>query len=251
MQLLKQTRQYQSELAGYCRTGILQQIPGIHTGNVVQYRKLVMNVVDDILQNAYPLTYDLLTGAEWDALVAKFFAGHSCKSPQVWYMPKELIGYMVDTDHALLKQYPMLLNLLQFEWLETEMFMMQDIPVPLTRNGDLLFSKLVLNPEHRLMVLEYPVHRKKPSDIRPEDQQAYYLAAHRDEEGQVVFTELSPALLRAVEHLQERAISIQELYQLIEQDFGIQLTETDHLAIIQFIQQAYAEELIKGFAPVT
>jgi hypothetical protein len=247
MQLLKQTRQYQSELAGYCRTGILQQIPGIHTGNVVHYRKLVMNVVDDILQNAYPLTYDLLTRAEWNALVADFFAGHSCKSPQVWYMPKELIAYLVDTDHALLKQYPILHNLLHFEWMETAIFMMQDIPVPYTRNGDLLFSKLVLNPEHRLLVLDYPVHRKKPSAIRPEDLQPYYLAAHRDEEGQVVFTELSPPLVRVIEHLQERALSVKELYQLIEQDFSIQLAEADHMAIIQFIQQAYQEGLIKGF----
>lgn len=247
MQLLKQTRQYQSELAGYCRTGILQQIPGIHTGNVVHYRKLVMNVVDDMLQNAYPLTYDLLTRAEWNALVADFFAGHSCKSPQVWHMPKELIEYMVDTDHVLLKQYPILHNLLQFEWMETAIFMMQDMPVQHTRNGDLLFSKLVLNPEHRLMQLDYPVHRKKPSAIVPEDQQLYYLAAHRDEEGQVVFTELSPPLVRVIEHLQKQALSVKELYQLIEEDFGIQLAEADQLAIIQFLQQAYREGLIKGF----
>lgn len=249
MQLLKQTRQYQSDLAGYCRTGILQHIPGIHTSNVVHYRKLVMNVVDDILQNAYPLTYDLLSETEWNSLVADFFSEHSCKSPQVWYMPKELMEYMIDTDHALLKQYPLLCNLLQFEWMETAMFMMQDIPVVHTRNGDLLFSKLVLNPEHRLMALDYPVHRKNPSAIKPEDQQPYYLAAHRDEEGQIIFTELSPALVRVIEHLQERAASIQELYQLIEQDFGIQLAEADHLAIIHFLQQAYREGLIKGFTP--
>lgn len=249
MQLLNQTRQYQSYLAGYCRTGILQDIPGIHNGNVVHYRKLVMNVVDDMLQNAYPLTHDLLQEAEWDSLVADFFAGHSCKSPQVWYMPKELMEFLVDTDHALLKQYPMLRNLLQFEWMETAMFMMQDIPVVYTRNGDLLFSKLVLNPEHRLTALDYPVHRKKASEMGPEDQQPYYLAVHRDEAGQIIFTELSPALVRVIEHLQERAVSIQELYQLIEQDWGIQLEETDHLAIIHFLEQAYQEGLIKGFMP--
>lgn len=60
MQLLNHTHQHQSALAAYCRTGELPDIPGVVMENVPQYRRLVYNVIDDMLQNAYPLTYEYL-----------------------------------------------------------------------------------------------------------------------------------------------------------------------------------------------
>ena len=69
MQLLETTRQHQSNLALYCRSGKLTEIPGINKDNIIQYRRLVYNVVDDMLQNAYPLTYQTLTVKEWNNVV--------------------------------------------------------------------------------------------------------------------------------------------------------------------------------------
>ena len=89
------TRRYQSALAGYCRSGQLEPIPGIHNEHISHYRRLVYNVVDDMLQNAYPLTHALLGAIEWKNLVNEFFTHHPCQSPQVWYMPKEFYQYLV------------------------------------------------------------------------------------------------------------------------------------------------------------
>ena len=75
-QLNKDTRHYQASLADYCRTGDYQAIPGVKTAHVHQYRRLVYNVVDDMLQSAYPLTRGLLTEEEWNELVQEFFSGH-------------------------------------------------------------------------------------------------------------------------------------------------------------------------------
>ncbi|HEY0611942.1 MAG TPA: DNA-binding domain-containing protein, partial [Chitinophaga sp.] len=112
-QLNKDTRDYQSSLADYCRTGAYQAIPGVKTAqHVSQYRRLVYNVVDDMLQSAYPLTKGLLKEEEWDELVQEFFSRHACQSPQVWYMPKELYEYIVQQEaHPLLTKYPFLHDL--------------------------------------------------------------------------------------------------------------------------------------------
>ena len=108
MQLLDSTYKHQSNLAAYCRTGKLPEIPGIISENVSQYRRLVYNVVDDMLQNAYPLTVDLFTKKEWDKTVNDFFTNHPCQSPQVWYMPKEFYNYLTEIKNPLLKKYPFL-----------------------------------------------------------------------------------------------------------------------------------------------
>ena len=122
--LQPETFRYQSSLASYCRGGHSREIKGINQNNVKQYRRLVYNVVDDMLQSAFPITYDFVDEDEWNYLVNDFFSSHSCQSPQAWYMPKEFYGYLEKAENPIAKKYPFLLELLWFEWLEVELFMM-------------------------------------------------------------------------------------------------------------------------------
>lgn len=247
MPTLNTTRQYQSELAAYCRTGQLEKIPGIVKENVPQYRRLVMNVVDDMLQNAYPLTHQLLQGNEWDQAVADFFSNHACQSPQVWYMPKEFYEYLSGIQYPLLKAYPFLEELLWFEWIEVELFMMEDIPVTANPSGNLLADRLVLNPEHRLLAFTYPVHQKNPGMISGEDKGSYFVIAHRNSSGEVLFTGASAAVIRMIEYLVEANYSVNELYTLFEEEYTVHLTVTDRQAVLQFLKNAVMQQLIAGF----
>jgi len=165
MLLHETTYRHQSDLARYCRTGKYKAIPGVREQHVGHYRRLVYNVVDDMLQGAYPLTHHLLAAREWKALVQDFFSHHPCQSPQVWYMPKELYHYMSQKEHKLFKKYPFLQELLWFEWLEVELFMMEDRPAAYTTIGKLDTDALVLNPELHLQHFIYPVHLKQAGQI--------------------------------------------------------------------------------------
>lgn len=247
MQLLNSTRQYQSDLAAYCRTGKLEPIPGINHDNISRYRSLVLNVVDDSLQNAYPLTYALLPAREWENAVNNFFSHHACQSAQVWYMPKEFYQYLVNSKHPLLKKYPFLAELLWFEWIELELYMMEDAPAVHTQAGDILFSKLVLNPEHVLLSFQYPVHKKNAKHISVADKANYYVIAHRNKEGDVLFNELGPAAVRMTEYLSGTPLSIADLFSLFQDEFKIQLEEEDQNSIIRFFENAYQQHLIVGF----
>lgn len=247
MLLHNSTHTYQSNLANYCRTGKLVAIPGIQTDNVTHYRRLVYNVIDDMLENAYPLTAALVTAKEWKKMVNDFFTHHPCQSPQVWYMPKEFATYLIEQQHPLLEKYPLLTDLLWFEWTEVELFMMEDITTEYSITGDLLFSKLVLNPEHQLLSFNYPVHQKNARYISHADKGSYYAIAHRNKEGEIIFTDLSAALVRITEYLREEPLSVHELFNTFEKEFKVQLTETDHHSIIAFLTTSFQQELIIGF----
>ncbi len=247
MPLAESTHAAQSGLASYCRTGHLPPIQGIHPENITEYRRLVINVVMDILANAYPLTRQLLTENEWDSVVEKFFANHPCQSPQVWLMPGEFRSFLMETTDPLLARYPQLEDLLLFEWTETELYMMEDIPAKADMSGDILFSRLVINPEHRLLRFSYPVHRKKPVSISATDHQDYYVVAHRNGEGDVLFTDLSPALCQLLLFLADEPRSVKELFGLLEKSSPLILTTGDQQQVIAFIEKARQLELIAGF----
>lgn len=242
------TRHYQSALASYCRTGSYQPIPGVRDAHVTQYRRLVYNVVDDMLQSAYPLTRRLLTEGEWEGLVQAFFSGHACQSPQVWYMPKELYEYVVQSAHPLLGKYPFLGELLWLEWLEIALFMMEDRAVPFSSNGDPATELLVLNPEHELVHFRYPVHLKEAKRIKETDKGDYFLVMFREPDtGDVQFTQLSPALARMIELLEERPVNITALTGKICGELQLSVTEDMLNMAGLFISQALENKLITGF----
>jgi hypothetical protein len=238
------TRQYQSALAGYCRSGKLEPIPGIHTGHISHYRRLVYNVVDDMLQNAYPLTRALLSDAEWEKAVNDFFTNHPCQSPQVWYMPKEFFQYLAASRHALLDRYFFLEDLLHFEWMEVEVFMMEDRRAEPATTYAPETGKLILNPEHQLFSFQYPVHLKPAHAITASDKGSYFLVAHRNGEGTVVFTDLSPALAMMLALLEEAPASVNELLLVLEREYGIISSESDRQAVQLFFRNALTQELI-------
>ncbi|GAA0564920.1 HvfC/BufC N-terminal domain-containing protein [Chitinophaga japonensis] len=248
MPLSDLTRRHQSALASYCRTGQYNAIPGVHAGHVTHYRRLVYNVVDDMLQSAYPLTHHLLKAKEWKALVQEFFSNHPCQSPQVWYMPGELYQYMLQVQHPLLQQYDCLQELLWLEWTEVELFMMEDRPVEYTPDGDLLTDALVLNPEHRLQRFRYPVHLKPARQITANDQGDYFLVLYRKPDtGEVSFLNLSPVLAHMLELLAEGPQPVSELIRQSCAAWQLPLTPDIEAAGSAFFSQALESGLIPGF----
>lgn len=233
------TKEVQSQLANYCRTGLIGEIPGANPDHLKHYRRLVYNIINDSLQSAYPLTYQLLKDSSWDELVDEFFTNHPCQSPQVWWMPKEFYEYLVERNHALIHKYPFLPNLLEMEWLEVELFMMEDISIDYHQNGHLSADKMVLNPEHRLVRFDYPVHLKNAFQINPEDKGNYFLVMHREpSSGKVNFTEVSVFFARMLEILGHQSLTIDEMITLTSADFKLKVTAQINAEVKHFVQKA-------------
>ncbi len=250
MPLLESTYRNQSALASYCRTGNYRPIKGINKKNITQYRRLVFSIVDDMLTSAFPLAYGLVSNREWASLTKDFFSNHPCSSPQVWHMPKEFYHYLSTIRHPLLAKYPFLLELLWFEWLEIDLYMMADKIVPYNSIGDISTDALVLNPESHFQHFNYPVHLKNAKKITKADHSNYYLTIHRlPETGSVSFTNLSPALLRMLEILANQPCTVTALSQQVCSELGITYTDDILKTTTSFIQESLQSQLIIGFAP--
>ena len=249
MLLLEKTHHNQSALASYCRTGNYKPIPGVNKKNIAQYRRLVFNIVDDMLESAFPLTRNLLSAKEWTLLTKDFFSNHPCSSPQVWYMPKELHQYLSSTTHPLVEKYPYLLELLWFEWLEIELYMMADKTMTYLLTGDIYTDPLVLNSESHFQHFQYPVHLKNAKTITKADQANYYLAVHRvPETGEISFTNMSPALLRMLELLADQPYTLVQLTEHICSALNIPYTNDILNMTADFVQKSVQSRLIIGFA---
>ncbi len=245
MLLSETTRSYQKNFAAFCRTGQYKSIPGVKESNMYKYRELIYNVVDDSLASAYPLTKNLLQTKEWDSLVHGFLAGHFCKSAQIWQMPRELMDFVKENDYGLLKKYPFLMDLLLFEWMEVEVFMMKDIQFDYTLLGDFYKDKLVVNPELRIVPLLYPVHLKKAEEIFPKDKRQYFVSVHRvTDKSKVRFTDLQYPHVEVLQKLAEAPVNFIRLMEVFTK-YGDAETATN--ALIHFLKAALRSKLILGY----
>lgn len=248
MLLSESTINHQSALAAYCRTGTYTPIPGVREDHVQHYRRLVYNVIDDTLRSAYPLTANLLTPKEWERTVNRFFREHPNQNPQVWRMPEEFYHWIIGHRPAVVKKYPFLGELIWFEWLEVELFMMADKPASFHRGGTLRQDKLILNPEHHLQAFSYPVHLKNAKLITPSDQGSYLLVLHRDPaSGKVHFTNLSPLPAMIIEWLSDQPLTLPELLERISAEVGIPTDKQFEDQVVQFLEHALENALLLGF----
>lgn len=240
------THQHQTSLATYCRTGCYENIPGVNEKHVKQYRRLVYNVIDDTLSTAYPLSKKLLLEEEWNTLVQDFFSSVNCSSPQIWTMPRELVEFLEDSDYVLVQKYPFLVELLHFEWLEIEVYMMEDAPVvPYKVEGDFQVETLYLNPELRILALSYPVHTKVAKEIDEADKGQYFVTVHRHPmNGKAIFTEVNYAHLLLIDSLMQQPSKLEDLKNLWLQSLEEVVVDQ---ALTPFIENCLKTKLILGF----
>ncbi len=234
------THQYQSALAKYCTTGEwTEDIPGINKKHIHHYRRLVVNNVYDSISSAYPLAVNYLGTEKFDEVFHAFFGSQPLMDPQIWMMPKEFMVYIQNKRSDLLDEYPVLDHLLLFEWLEIEVYMMKDISFPETSASDVY----ILNPEIRLIKLDFPIHLKPTLQITEADRGNYFVSIHRHpESGNVHFTNLSIPFVDVLEHLREDPISKQGIRTVLSK-YGSD-EEIDQ-ALVPFLKNGVESCLVK------
>ena len=247
MNMHRKTHNYESALADYCRTGDMRVIQKVNTQTVHHYRRLVRNNIDTSISTVFPLTKNLLTEKEWDEMIDCFIQRHDFKTPQIWKMPAELINFLSVSKYALLTKYPFLTELLQFEWLELEVYMMEDQATPeYTPYGDVHFNDLILNPEIRLASFTYPVHLKNAKEITDKDKNQYFVSVHRHPDtGHVHFTNLSLPHAQLLYNLSNGPVKYSNIVQL----FTAYLPENQVEEVINdFLVQVLRTKLILGYS---
>ena len=186
--MAKSSEHLQQSLSEYCR-GNSNHAEGLPADRADVYKDLVFNAFDSTLTRAYPIASAILGSARWKELVTDFIGSHPSSSPQLWRMPREFYQFVETQPGDLLTAYPHLLDLLNFEWTEIEVFMMPDSPRPTA--AELSERQLIVNADHRMLELEYPVF-DADADWTDLPRGKYYLLVVRHPEAlDVRFVELS------------------------------------------------------------
>lgn len=247
MLLKTETYQQQSKLANYCRDGKEIDILGAKPGHLPNYRRLVFNVVKDALETTYPISFKFIDNKIWDEMVYNFFSTHKCVDPQVWRMPGEFYQFCSKENYAEKYKLPFLNDLLYVEWLEVEIYMMEDLKYPDYKNSDnWLNKKLVLNPEFKIIKLEYPVHLEKPLEATSKKGDYFLLLYREKESGKVQFINLSILYTFLLENIAQGEKTLEEIFNDILYLFGINDLKMLQTESLKFLNDLHSKGFLLG-----
>lgn len=195
MSLMAETQELMNKMHDFVCSDVKINIPGTKPDRLFHYRRLIRNVFEDTLSRAFPITVEVLTAEEWDELVQAFMLKAIPQTPFIWKMPFEFYEFVVNEDFATKFNRPYLDDLLFFEWIEIELFTMPDGIIPsFKEEGDFLEDLIVINPDHQILELEYPVHKMMADETLNHQAQYFILTFRERSSGAVKFVEINPLL---------------------------------------------------------
>lgn len=248
MKLNKDTAEIQEALGAYCRTGNETAIPGVTPGRIPHYRRLINNVVRDVLDSGFPITLATLGEEVWDQLVQEFFVHGKPGAPQIWRMPFEFYLYHAAEETGTRLGLPWLDDLLYFEWMEIEVHNMPDRAFPeYEKKGELLERKLAFNPEYEIVRMAYPVHMYPVEEATELKGDFFVLIFRSPDTGYVQFLNLSALNVYILTRLMEEDLPAGHLRGEIAQTTGIESGKYMDEALSRFIKELMQKQLILGF----
>ncbi len=247
MLLKTETYNQQSNFAQYCRDGKEVALNGIIAERLPHYRRLIFNIVKDAMETTFPIAFKYIESEIWYEMIYNFFSRHKCSDPHVWRMPKEFVDFCKTENYLTKYNLPYLNNLLYFEWLEAEFYMMEDLQYPLYNNSNFqLKEKIAVNPEHKIIKLEYPVHMDEPS-VAVSKKGDYFLLIFREKDtGKVQFVNLSVLFTFLIENIVLAEKNLEEIFNDILYIFGINDLEMLRSKVFKFLEDLKIRGFVLG-----
>lgn len=247
MLLKTETYKHQSSIAEYCRNGKAIEIEGVNPERLPQYRRLVFNVVKNALQTTYPISTKYIKEDFWQEMMYNFFSTHKCQDPQVWRMPHEFYAFCKEQNYSKKYELPYLNDLLHFEWLEVELYMMEDISYPVFKNKNPgLKDRIAVNPEHQIIKLGYPVHLFNPLEAVNRKGEFYVLLFRERDTGKIQFVNISVLFTFLIENIVSTEKSLEDILNDILYIFAINDIELLQKEIFKFLNDLKNKGFVLG-----
>lgn len=244
MPVTEKTYYHQKEFADSCLSGQFVQIDGVRPERLETYRNLVYGNLSSNLKNAYPIASKLLGEDVWSQLIHDFVAEYHSNTPYLWQMPKGFWEWAVQKKLGESLGYPFLEELIHFEWMEIELFMMPDQKC-IAKTKEVTFdSVLTVNPESRILRYQYPVFKKASASITENDLGVYFLFAYRHPETlQVHFMELSPFYALMLQVMKEHHVTARSAAESASDYLQIE-QPIEETQILSFLEESAQQQII-------
>jgi hypothetical protein len=168
------------------------------------YRELFFNNLRNLISQTFPVLRKLHTPEKWQAFIRGFMVAHEAKTPYFLEIPHEFLEYLQNEYEPDEDDYPFLLELAHYEWVELALSVSDDdndMSV-IDTEGDLLDQVPVKSRLAWLFAYQYPVHRIS-TDFKPESpgEQPTFLAICRKSDDDMDFMELNPVMASLLERI--------------------------------------------------
>jgi uncharacterized protein len=175
---------------------------GIEDRRLKVYRELVYNNIESFIANSFPVMRKIIDDKQWHDMLRDYVSRHQAHTPMFTKMPQEFIYYLEYERGDQANEYPFLLELAHYEWIETSISLdSRELSFEnLNQDGDLLEGIPVISPLAMPLAYQWPVHKLSPEylpDTIPE--QATYIVVYRDRHDEVGFMELNAVSAKLIE----------------------------------------------------
>ncbi len=178
---------------------------GVEDRRLAVYRELVYNNIQSFIGNSFPVIRKITADEQWHEMLRDYVSHHKAHTPLFPKMPQEFIQYLEHERGEHPEDYPFLLELAHYEWLEIALAIdTRDIELSkIDQNGDLLEGIPVLNRISMTLAYTWPVHEIGPNNLptTPPNEKTYIIVC-RKQDDEVGFVVLNPVSAKLVEYLQ-------------------------------------------------
>ena len=183
-------QQFQHALAQHLRDPHHTPRPaGVPQRRMAVYNELVFNKLCGFVDSCFPVSRQLLGEARWRRLCRTFVRDWPLHTPWFREIPREFVRYLREGHIAqVLPRW--LADLAHYEWAELAVDVMDITPPDHDRLGDMMHSRVLLNPARVDVASPWPVHRIGPT-WQPRKTEPTFLVVFRDAQQEVQFTEIN------------------------------------------------------------
>lgn len=201
----------QAEFSAYIRDPNSHPLPeGVLPHRMQMYRELFLNNINGFLCSNFPVLRKILSDERWDHLVQDFYARHKCETPHFSEIAEEFLAYL-QNERQCTEDYPFLLELAHYEWVEMALSIAVAEPKFGAQNfsNNILDEVISLSPVAWPLVYQFPVERIGPDYLpqTPPDQ-ASYLIVYRDRQDTVHFMQTTPFTYRLLQLIEQKNVCL-------------------------------------------
>ena len=202
----------QAEFTSYIRNPSSNPCPeGVQANRMQMYRELCFNNVENFLSSNFPVLRKICSDDQWQQLTQDFFANHPSTTPYFSEIPEEFIIYLQNERKASTDDYPFMLELAHYEWVEMALSISQEENYASEIQQITDLSQIIsLSPLAWPLAYQFPVHKISPDYLPLQaPEQPSYLVVYRDKEDEVKFIEMAPMSFYLLQTIQnQQPISI-------------------------------------------
>ncbi|MBK8186096.1 MAG: putative DNA-binding domain-containing protein [Cellvibrio sp.] len=242
--MIKSFQKTQFEFTQYLRDPESLGLPGnIQPERMQVYVELIYNNIEGFISGAFPVLRSIIPDESWHGLVRDFIKTHESQTPYFLQISQEFLTFLLQHSHPLVKDYPFMIALAHYEWVELALDVSEgELPASTPWPEALLNSRVSVSPLSIILSYPWPVHHLSPR-VTPNTEIETHLLVYRNRQDQVQFMELNATSSRLLQLCRDNAsVSLDQHLNQLHQE-GLEET-LDNASLERFFRGLHLSDLV-------